>query len=108
MRAASRLISMRACCSLRFPMEISLVGDAAETLRALLPLLEQKHAWRLAKDASRATCGIGGRRWTERAEAAGRSGQSAAGHLGIVTTAAGCAPSSPAIPVPARTGMRAI
>jgi pyruvate dehydrogenase (quinone) len=34
--------------SIRFPMEVSLVGDAAETLRALLPLLEQKPAqgWR--------------------------------------------------------------
>jgi pyruvate dehydrogenase (quinone) len=28
--------------SLRYPMEVNLVGDAAETLRALLPLLEQK------------------------------------------------------------------
>jgi pyruvate dehydrogenase (quinone) len=28
--------------SLRFPMEVNLVGDAAETLRVLLPLLEQK------------------------------------------------------------------
>ena len=34
--------------SLRYPMEVNLVGDAAETLRALLPLLEQKAdgAWR--------------------------------------------------------------
>jgi pyruvate dehydrogenase (quinone) len=34
--------------SLRYPMEINLVGDAAETLRALLPLLVQKtdNAWR--------------------------------------------------------------
>ena len=34
--------------SLRYPMEVSLVGDSAETLRALLPLLEQKtsDAWR--------------------------------------------------------------
>ena len=28
--------------SLRYPMELNLVGDSAETLRALLPLLEQK------------------------------------------------------------------
>ncbi|HEY2034207.1 MAG TPA: thiamine pyrophosphate-requiring protein [Rhizomicrobium sp.] len=28
--------------SLRYPMDVSLVGDAAETLRALLPLLEHK------------------------------------------------------------------
>jgi pyruvate dehydrogenase (quinone) len=34
--------------SIRFPMEVALVGDAAETLRALLPRLEQKPAgsWR--------------------------------------------------------------
>jgi pyruvate dehydrogenase (quinone) len=34
--------------SLRYPMEVNLVGDSAETLRALLPLLEKKEdrAWR--------------------------------------------------------------
>ncbi|HEY3887187.1 MAG TPA: thiamine pyrophosphate-requiring protein [Caulobacteraceae bacterium] len=34
--------------SLRYPMEVNLVGDAAETLRALLPMLRQKQdkAWR--------------------------------------------------------------
>jgi pyruvate dehydrogenase (quinone) len=34
--------------SLRYPMEVNLVGDAAETLRALLPLLNQKSGgkWR--------------------------------------------------------------
>jgi pyruvate dehydrogenase (quinone) len=34
--------------SIRFPMEVGLVGDAAETLRALLPRLKQKSdgAWR--------------------------------------------------------------
>jgi len=34
--------------SLRYPMEVPLVGDSAETLRALLPLLEQKTdtSWR--------------------------------------------------------------
>jgi pyruvate dehydrogenase (quinone) len=34
--------------SLRYPMEVSLVGDSAETLRALLPLLEHKmdRSWR--------------------------------------------------------------
>ena len=40
--------------SLRYPMEVNLVGDAAETLRALLPMLQQKKikAWRetIAKD----------------------------------------------------------
>ncbi len=34
--------------SLRYPMEVNLVGDSAETLRALLPMLEEKtdRAWR--------------------------------------------------------------
>ena len=34
--------------SIRYPMEVNLVGDSADTLRALLPLLEQKsdNAWR--------------------------------------------------------------
>src|ERR1700761_5592291 len=37
-----------AMLSLRYPMEVNLVGDSAETLRALLPLLEQKEdrTWR--------------------------------------------------------------
>jgi pyruvate dehydrogenase (quinone) len=43
--------------SLRYPMEVSLVGDAAETLRALLPMLQQKEdkAWRetIAKGLSK-------------------------------------------------------
>ena len=42
--------------SLRYPMEVNLVGDSAATLRLLLPLLEQKdeRKWRdgLAKDVS--------------------------------------------------------
>ena len=34
--------------SLRYPMEVNLVGDSAETLRALIPLLEEKQdrSWR--------------------------------------------------------------
>jgi pyruvate dehydrogenase (quinone) len=37
-----------AMLSLRYPMEVNLVGDAAETVRALLPLIEQKTetSWR--------------------------------------------------------------
>ena len=37
-----------AMISLRYPMDVNLIGDSATTLRALLPLLEQKHAdgWR--------------------------------------------------------------
>ena len=38
-----------ALLSLRYPMDVNLVGDSAATLRALLPLLEQKDAgWREA------------------------------------------------------------
>ncbi len=36
--------------SLRYPMEVNLIGDSAATLRALLPLLEQKEAGVLARD----------------------------------------------------------
>jgi pyruvate dehydrogenase (quinone) len=40
--------------SLRYPMEVNLVGDSAETLRALLPLLEQKAdmSWRKEIEAN--------------------------------------------------------
>ncbi|MDR6713805.1 pyruvate dehydrogenase (quinone) [Pseudomonas hunanensis] len=41
--------------SLRYPMEVNLQGDAAETLRALLPLLEQKSdRWRNKVESWRA------------------------------------------------------
>ena len=43
--------------SLRYPMEVNLMGDSAATLRALLPMLEQKEAegWRkdIAKDVDK-------------------------------------------------------
>ena len=35
--------------SLRYPMEVNLVGDSAATLRALLPLLEQKTEFEVAR-----------------------------------------------------------
>jgi pyruvate dehydrogenase (quinone) len=40
--------------SLRYPMEVGLVGDSAETLRALIPLLEQKadRSWRQQIEAN--------------------------------------------------------
>ncbi|AWL97723.1 MULTISPECIES: thiamine pyrophosphate-requiring protein [Bradyrhizobium] len=43
--------------SIRFPMEVGLVGDAAETLRALLPRLKPKSdgAWRQSIEADVAT-----------------------------------------------------
>jgi pyruvate dehydrogenase (quinone) len=39
--------------SLRYPMEVSMVGDSAVTLRALLPLLEQKKATRWRRGIER-------------------------------------------------------
>jgi pyruvate dehydrogenase (quinone) len=43
--------------SIRYPMEVNLHGDAAETLRALLPLLEHKtdRSWRASIEKSRAS-----------------------------------------------------
>lgn len=43
--------------SIRYPMEVNLVGDSVETLRALLPLLEQKpnRSWRKEVEKSVAT-----------------------------------------------------
>jgi len=39
--------------SLRYPMDVNLVGDAAETLKALLPLIEQKDGkWRHAVETN--------------------------------------------------------
>jgi len=40
--------------SIRYPMEVNLVGDSAETLKSLLPLLKQKQggAWRARIDES--------------------------------------------------------
>ena len=46
---------------IRYPMEVSLVGDAKETLRALLPLLERKEDRSLA----RADRGRASRDWWE-------------------------------------------
>ena len=74
--------------SLRYPMEVSMVGDSAVTLRALLPLLKQKPAsdWR---ERHRDRHG----RVVEDARGAGddvgRSHQSAARVLGVVEAAAG-------------------
>ena len=45
---ACRSTSTARLVGIRYPMEVDLVGDAAETLRALLPLLERKddRSWR--------------------------------------------------------------
>ena len=74
--------------SLRYPMEVNLVGDSAETLRALLPLLSEKsdRAWRKRIEG-----------WTQGVvedprrprHAAGQADQPAARHLGIVAAPAG-------------------
>jgi len=59
--------------SLRYPMEVSLVGDSAETLRELLPLLEQKTETRWRDDIAHWT----GRWWKtleKRALEPGRAG----------------------------------
>ena len=48
--------------SLRYPMEVNLVGDAAETLRALLPLLDRERRRRVAQEVSKRTSRSGGRR----------------------------------------------
>ncbi len=48
--------------SLRFPMEVNLVGDAKETLKALLPLLAPKSASAPGARASRKMSRSGGRR----------------------------------------------
>ncbi len=74
--------------SLRYPMEVNLVGDAAETLQLLLPLTRQKmdHAWRSKIETSVADW------WTlleERAMQPAAPGQSATCHLGTLTTASG-------------------
>ena len=74
--------------SLRYPMEVNLVGDAAETLRALLPLLRERsdHGWR------KRIQGWTAKWWKtleDRANAAGQADQPATRRLGIVTTASG-------------------
>ena len=48
--------------SLRYPMEVSMVGDSAVTLRALLPLLKQKTGRATGGAASRRAWPPGGRR----------------------------------------------
>ena len=93
--------------SLRYPMEVNLVGDCGETLRALLPLLraEDRHApgattiegWnaRLVEDAGGARDATGRRRST-------RSASPGSCRRGCPTTR-----SSPATPARAPTGTRA-
>ena len=92
--------------SLRYPMEVNLVDDAAETLAALLPLLEQKteRKWRRK---SRAGAVVGRRPWKNapwsKPNRSIRNGWSTSCHL-----ACRSGRSSPATPVRAPTGMPAI
>ena len=42
--------------SLRYPMEVNLTGDSRETLRELLPMLQEKSDPRRQKEGPRRTC----------------------------------------------------
>lgn len=69
--------------SLRYPMEVPLQGESAETLRALLPLLKQKAeggSWRKGIEKGVAP---GGRRRGSR-DGEGQPGEPAAGDLGTL------------------------
>ena len=74
--------------SLRYPMEVNLVGDSATTLRALLPLLEQKRAddWRQGIEKGRRDVVEDAR---GPCDAVRRPDQPATRVLGIVAAAAG-------------------
>ena len=49
-----------AMIGMRYPYEVNLVGDAAATLRALIPLLERKTDRSWQEDISRTRCSAGG------------------------------------------------
>ena len=88
--------------SLRYPMEVNLTGDSAETLRALLPLLDEKQdrSWR---PGSSATWPNGGSCWKHAPWSPPiRSTRSVSS--GNCRRGCRSAPSSPAIPAPAPTG----
>jgi len=91
--------------SLRYPMEVNLVGDAAETLRALLPLLERKQntAWReeIAKNITQLVENSRGARPASRATPV----KSSTGDLGSLPHDYQNGSFSLVIRVPAPTGM---
>ena len=93
--------------SLRYPMEVELVGDSAETLRALLPLLEPKRdrSWRAEIEASV-------RDWREeaarRALQPARSGQSRNSSSTSYRRGSPTIAYSLPIPAPQRSGSRGI
>ena len=93
--------------SLRYPMEVNLVGDSAETLRALLPiLLEEK---RTAPGARKSKAGppTGGRRWKSVPMKPARTASIRSAACGNCRRASRPMRSSRAIPARARTGTRA-
>ena len=49
--------------SMRYPMEVNLIGDSAATLRKLLPLLDRKAGPVLARDDREQCRRAGGRSW---------------------------------------------
>ena len=65
----------RPMIGMRYPYEVNLVGDAAATLRALLPLLRAQDRPRLAGDDREATSRAGGDVMDAEAHGRGRPGQ---------------------------------
>jgi pyruvate dehydrogenase (quinone) len=92
--------------SIRYPMEVALVGDAADTLRALLPRLDQKPAgnWRMTIENNVK------RWWKTLEERARQPPRLSTRSASPGNCRAGCpsAPSSPATPALAPISMRAI
>ena len=73
---------------IRYPMEVNLVGDAAQTLRALIPLLQRKEDRALARgDRGRAST-AGGEILDERAHQSAEPDQPAA--ASSTSSARGC------------------
>ena len=74
--------------SLRYPMEINMVGDSVTTLRALLPMLQQKTDPVMARGRSKAVLIPWWKTLEARAMAFGGSTQSTARVLGALAAAA--------------------
>ena len=93
--------------SLRYPMEINMVGDSATTLRALLPMLQQKTdtAW---TDEIESGLKSWWKTLRNRGDGFGGSAQSATRVLGAVAHGCRTTPSLPRIPVRSPIGMHAI
>ena len=75
-RGRCRSTSTPSMIGMRYPYEVNLVGDAAATLRALLPLLEpQGRTGRGGRRIETEGRALVGRRWTPRPMVRGRPGQ---------------------------------